>query len=215
MQVVSNETPCPASWSSTSQAAAWCSGFRVSHSLPLGPWSQSLLWGRKRERIKKKWLCMRAEGLNLIPLFQIIFCLEVSSEISHYLSFEVSFHHKIHCSPALPALGLTFSFHTVIPTVPDNKTVLPRSWALSETPAPCSQLSLCLTLHGPPHLDTQSHHSTSVLSQAPDSVFTKTNQPFEKGDIFFFIPPEASHSCFMIMTLSGGKSQNINFNLWF
>lgn len=115
MQVVSNETPCPASWSSTSQAAAWCSGFRVSHSLPLGPWSQSLLWGRKRERIKKR-LCLRAEGLNLSPLFQIIFCLEVSSETSHYLSFKVAACHKIHCPPALSALGLTWSFHTVIPT---------------------------------------------------------------------------------------------------
>lgn len=109
---------------------------------------------------------MRAEGLNLSPLFQIIFRLEFSSEISHYLSFKVSVHHQIHCPPALPALGLTFSFHTVIPTVPDNKTVLPRRWALSETPAPCSQLSLCLTLHGCVSLLTWTgSHTTAHLCQ--------------------------------------------------
>lgn len=50
---------------------------------------------------------MTAEGLNLSPLFQIIFCLEVSSEISHYLSFRVSARHEICCPPAWPALGLT------------------------------------------------------------------------------------------------------------
>lgn len=108
---------------------------------------------------------MRAEGLNLNPLFQIIFCLEFSSKISHYLSFKISVHHQI-SPPALPALGLTFSFHTVIPTVPDNKTVLPARWALSETTAPCSELSLCLTLHGYVSLLTWTRsHTTKHLCQ--------------------------------------------------
>lgn len=155
---------------------------------------------------------MRAEGLNLSPLFQIILCPAVSSEISHYLSFKVSVQHKICCPPALPALGLALSCHTVIPTVPDNKTVLPSTWALSETPAHSSHsVSHTSWVSLPPHLDMQSHHSSSVLIQAVP-VFTKTNCAFGKRG-YLLHPAQAPHSCFVVMSLSAGKSQNVNFNL--
>lgn len=155
---------------------------------------------------------MRAEGLNLSPLFQIILCLEVSSEISHYLSFKVSVQHKICCPPALPALGLALNCHTVIPTVPDNKTVLPSTWALSETPAHSSHsVSHTSWVSLPPHLDMQSHHSSSVLILAVP-VFTKTNCAFGKRG-YLLHPAQAPHSCFVVMSVSAGKSQNVNFNL--
>lgn len=159
---------------------------------------------------------MRAEGLNLSPLFQIIFCLEVSSEISHYLSFRVSAHHEICCPPAWPALGLTSklshsdSHSSWLQNHPAQD--LGSQW----DPSPCSLLSLCLSPHGGVSLLTWTcSHTTAHLCQTRQLFQSSQRQTaFEKGDISFFIPAQAPHSCYMIMSLSGGKSQNINFNLW-